>query len=82
LLAERLHPSYVQSHVGVVSTETIMNLVKFYVNFLFDPIIVNLAKLKNELANRSFGSFYNALTTVSAFESLLAFTLFGGTTHS
>ena len=82
LLSEIFHPVNMMDKVIAISTETIMDLISCYLQMLFDPIIINLAKMNNDLRNRELRYFADIITTVSIFESLLTFTLFCGTTHS
>lgn len=82
LLAERLHPSKILDQLVVVSTETITRFISFYVELLMDPIVLNLALLNQDFLNMNLNHVTDIVTTVSAFESLLTFTMFSGTTHS
>lgn len=82
LLNEQLNASNLVDKLVVISTDTIVDLITCYLLMLFDPIIFNLGKLNNDLKSRDTKSFNSIITTITAFESLLYFTLFSGTTHS
>ena len=82
LLADTFHPRNIVDKVVAISSETIMDLVNCYLTMLFDPILINLARINTDLSSRQLESFKDIITTISAFESLLTFTLFCGTTHS
>ena len=82
VLAEKLYPANLVNCIEVIATDTIIDLINFYISLLIDPIVFNLAILNNDIKRREFNELNNVITTVSAFESLLSFTLFCGTTHS
>lgn len=82
VLADKLHPSNLVRCVEAIATETIVDLINFYISLLIDPIVFNLALLNEDIKKRELNELHNVITTVSAFESLLTFTLFCGTTHS
>ena len=81
LLSQNLHPTNLVNCVEAVATETVADLINFYVSLLIDPIVFNLAMLNDDIKHRNLDELSNVITTVSAFESLLSFALFCRTTH-
>lgn len=64
LLANTFHPRNIVDKVVAISSETIMALVNCYLTILFDPILINLARINTDLSSRELESFKDIITTI------------------
>ena len=51
ILAERLHPAKILDQLLVISTDTVLRLISFYVELLMDPVVLNSAVLSDDFLN-------------------------------
>ena len=85
LIEHMFSDHFVLMNCIILKMETIQKLTKFWVNFVSIPILYSLRHVK-AITMPGFKTnavpIQSTLPTLSAFESLLCFTLFAGTTHA
>jgi len=85
LINHFMSDEFIQSNTVILKMADFSRYLNYQVRYLTTPIHQSLGFLKGTTTTqfrKQFDPLISPLITLSAFESLLTFTLFGGTTHS